>query len=288
MQGWRKSQEDAHIAHFIGADVAIFGVFDGHGGKEVSLFVKDVFCEEIQKLPEFKRQDYGAALKENFKRMDELLLTEEGNNKLKEIQQKCGTPDPFSQITEGQSIASFTGCTATVVLISKDHIYCANAGDSRTVLGRSKGQKMCEPLSDDHKPENPGERARIEAAGGFVEENRVNGSLNLSRSMGDFEYKSKKELKYNEQQVIVDPEIKKVARQANDQFIMMACDGIWDCVTSEEGIQQMREALGKRRQTEPISSCIEGLFDRIIATDILASQGVGTDNMTCILVEFKR
>lgn len=55
MQGWRKSQEDAHIAHFIGPDIAIFGVFDGHGGKEVSLFVKDVFCEEIVKLPEFKR-----------------------------------------------------------------------------------------------------------------------------------------------------------------------------------------------------------------------------------------
>ena len=45
-------------------------------------------------------------------------------------------------------------------------------------------------LSDDHKPDNAAEKARIMAAGGFVEENRVNGSLNLSRSMGDFEYKS--------------------------------------------------------------------------------------------------
>lgn len=43
MQGWRKSQEDAHIAHFIG-DVALFGVFDGHGGKEVSIFVEEVFA----------------------------------------------------------------------------------------------------------------------------------------------------------------------------------------------------------------------------------------------------
>ena len=172
-------------------------------------------------------------------------------------------------------------------LITKDHIFCANAGDSRAVLGRSAGANTVLPLSVDHKPEDVEEKKRIEAAGGFVEENRVNGSLNLSRSMGDFEYKSKKELPYDQQMVIVVPEVKKVARQANDQFIMMACDGIWDCVTSEEGIKQMQEALAKKG-TAPISSCIEDLFEKIIATDIFASAGIGTDNMTCIVIEFKK
>jgi len=45
-------------------------------------------------------------------------------------------------------------------------------------------------LSVDHKPELAEERQRIEKAGGFVEENRVKGVLNLSRSLGDLEYKS--------------------------------------------------------------------------------------------------
>ena len=86
-----------------------------------------------------------------------------------------------------------------MVLISQTHIFCANAGDSRTVLGRASGPQMCFPLSDDHKPDNAPEKARIEAAGGFVEENRVNGSLNLSRSIGDFEYKSSTDLPFTQQ-----------------------------------------------------------------------------------------
>ena len=44
MQGWRKSQEDTHIAALnVAQDVAVFGVFDGHGGKEVSIYVKKYF-----------------------------------------------------------------------------------------------------------------------------------------------------------------------------------------------------------------------------------------------------
>jgi serine/threonine protein phosphatase PrpC len=88
-------------------------------------------------------------------------------------------PDPGN-------IAMHTGCTATVVLVTDTEIYCANAGDSRGVVSNS-GKAI--EMSIDHKPELPTERERIEKAGGFVEENRVKGVLNLSRSLGDLEYK---------------------------------------------------------------------------------------------------
>ena len=72
------------------------------------------------------------------------------------------------------------------MLVTETEIIVANSGDSRAVL--SKDGKALE-MSQDHKPDNAEEKARIEKAGGFVEENRVKGVLNLSRSLGDLEYK---------------------------------------------------------------------------------------------------
>ena len=73
-----------------------------------------------------------------------------------------------------------------MALITDEEIICANAGDSRCVLSVD-GRAL--EMSEDHKPELPTEKARIERAGGFVEDNRVKGVLNLSRSLGDLEYK---------------------------------------------------------------------------------------------------
>jgi len=71
-----------------------------------------------------------------------------------------------------------------------------NSGDSRAIVGlkEARGIKAI-ALSEDHKPDNIGEKARIEKAGGFVEESRVKGVLALSRALGDLEYKQGKSLK---------------------------------------------------------------------------------------------
>ena len=88
--------------------------------------------------------------------------------------------------------------------------------------------------------------------------------------------------------VTVDPEVKKVARTPADEFIILACDGIWDCLSSEECCEKIRERLADRSSNENICESIENMFDDICAKDILTSSGVGTDNMTCIVVEFKK
>lgn len=80
------------------------------------------------------------------------------------------------------------GCTACVVLITPDEIYCSNAGDSRGVLSKANPKQVV-PLSYDHKPGNDIEIARIKAARHFVEDDRVDGNLALSRAFGDFQFK---------------------------------------------------------------------------------------------------
>lgn len=104
------------------------------------------------------------------------------------------------------NIAMATGCTACVALITNDTIYCANSGDSRCVLSR-KGSAV--ELSEDHKPDNAGERARIQNAGGFVEEGRVKGVLSLSRALGDLEYKMSSHLPEEKQMITCVPEMRK-------------------------------------------------------------------------------
>lgn len=111
-------------------------------------------------------------------------------------------------------------------------IYCANAGDSRTVILRGDGKT--DDMSKDHKPEDKTESDRIEAAGGYVNAGRVNGNLNLTRALGDFEYKSDKTRKPDEQLIISKPDVDVKERKTDDKFILMGCDGIFDQFTNQE------------------------------------------------------
>ena len=88
------------------------------------------------------------------------------------------------------------GSTAIVVLIKEQRLYCANAGDSRAVACVN-GEVMT--LSMDHKPNNEAESKRINEGGGWVEFNRVNGNLALSRALGDFVFKRNENKKPEEQ-----------------------------------------------------------------------------------------
>ncbi|CAJ1417882.1 unnamed protein product [Effrenium voratum] len=183
--------------------------------------------------------------------------------------------------------ADNVGCTAVCVLLTDQEIVCANAGDSRAVLCR-KGQPVA--LSQDHKPNDAEERRRIEAAGGRIEEipvgarvhHRVNGNLNLSRSIGDLEYKKNREMGHEHQMICSTPDIIRLPRGKDDDFIVLACDGVWDVKSSEEVCTYFDKRLG---EGQDITVATEALLDDCIAADPKKTHGLGGDNMTCMVVQ---
>jgi serine/threonine protein phosphatase PrpC len=95
-----------------------------------------------------------------------------------------------------------SGCTSVTAIITPKYIICANAGDSRCVLGTGGTAR---PMSEDHKPHSVEEKRRIESAGGFVQWNRVDGDLAVSRALGDFTYKHRPDLHPKDQKVFFFP-----------------------------------------------------------------------------------
>jgi serine/threonine protein phosphatase PrpC len=131
-----------------------------------------------------------------------------------------------------------SGCTANTVMLTPTAIICANAGDSRCVLSKKSG---IEGMSTDHKPYDEKEKARIEAAGGIVHMKRVDGDLAVSRTFGDFAYKQRRDLPASEQKVSAVPDIKVINRDDDDdEFLILACDGLWDVMTNEEAADNVR------------------------------------------------
>jgi protein phosphatase 2C family protein 2/3 len=105
-----------------------------------------------------------------------------------------------------------------------------NVGDSRAV---ASVHGISEDLSLDHKPTGEREHSRITRAGGYVEYSRVNGNLALSRALGDYGYKTNTKLQPEEQVVTANPDVE-VRKLSNEyEFILIACDGIWDVLTSQ-------------------------------------------------------
>ena len=107
-------------------------------------------------------------------------------------------------------------------------MYVANAGDTRCVIASKSKAK---DLSHDHKPDLLNEKRRVERAGGVVDEGRVNGVIAISRALGDWEYK-KVGMKPEENMVSGYPEVIIETLRPDHDFLIIACDGIWDCMTS--------------------------------------------------------
>lgn len=303
MQGWRATMEDAHAAYpDLDDSTSFFGVYDGHGGKVVAKFCAKFLHQQVLKNEAYAAGDIGTSVQKAFFRMDEMMKGQRGWRELAVLGDKI---NKFTGMIEGliwsprsgdsndqpndwafeegphsDFAGPTSGSTACVAIIRNNHLIVANAGDSRCVISR-KGQAY--NLSRDHKPDLEAEKERILKAGGFIHAGRVNGSLNLARAIGDMEFKQNKFLSAEKQIVTANPDINSVELCDDDDFVVLACDGIWDCMSSQQLVDFIHEQLHSESK---ISAVCERVLDRCLAPS--TAGGEGCDNMTMIIVQFKK
>uniref|UniRef100_UPI00398F5972 protein phosphatase 1A-like n=1 Tax=Pristiophorus japonicus TaxID=55135 RepID=UPI00398F5972 len=264
MQGWRVEMEDAHtiVPSLLGVGLerwAFFAVFDGHAGSKVARYCAQHLLGQVTSNADFARGGGG------------------GEVSVEAV--KGGIRTGFLQIDSHMhkqwagAGADRSGSTVVAIMLSPDRIYFINCGDSRAVL--SRGGRACF-YTEDHKPFLPCEQERIQRAGGTVTLQRVNGSLAVSRALGDFSFKGAEWRDQTEQLVSPEPEVFEIPRSADDQFVILACDGVWDTISNEDLCRFVRSRLQLTTDLEEVCSQV---------VHLCLYKG-SRDNMSIILICF--
>jgi protein phosphatase 1G len=196
--------------------------------------------------------------------------------------------EPKLEITKNKSsssscenlIASDMGTTVNIMLIKNGIIYIANVGDSLSVMYKNK---KAYNLNREHQIIIESEKTRVLKSGATIVGYRINGMLNLTRAIGDLRFKSNKNLKRHEQSVISLPEITKIEDTEGIDFIIMGCDGVWDCVKRQMVCEFVENEI-KNNPEKNLSEILKIIFDRCVSR--VSGVILGTDNMSCIIIQF--
>jgi len=220
------------------------------------------------------------ALSDAFLDMDDACLTA--------ARQDAGAaPPPPPQLRLPPRASRSAGSTALALLLrasgSAVTAFCANVGDSRAVLCRG-GAKV--DLSFDHKCTRRDEATRIFAAGGSVIGGRLFGVLAVSRAFGDPDFKAAAVAaagtpgsptgKPCGDALIAEPEVAHECLGADDEFILLACDGVWDVLSSQKAVNFVRRRLYTHGD---VARATRELVDKALARG-------SVDNCSAVLVQY--
>ncbi|KAK9828974.1 hypothetical protein WJX72_003167 [[Myrmecia] bisecta] len=268
-QGMRKYMEDTHLmlasisqaGRMYGVNLpprnGLFAIFDGHCGADAAIFARDHLLEFLLATGQLA-MDPTESLRAALAITEEQLLIE---HRRREALVNGTTP--------------LGGTTALAALVLGQNLHVANLGDCRAVVCRRgpDGFTKSVALSTDHTPEEEAER--IAEAGAKVFDNRINGELEVSRSLGDFDHPDLKRLSGPPGALIADAEVQRFEVEEGDEFMVMASDGFWKKHHSNEAA--MATARRRLRNHKNPQLCAEELVQDVLAR--------GTDdNVTVIVV----
>jgi serine/threonine protein phosphatase PrpC len=196
----------------------VFEIFDGHGGDEMSSYLQMNLAQIYKQNLLLNKGNIIISLKNAFRDADDEM--------------------------RNQLNAEGLGSTGTLVHIlwEKENdlvVYSANVGDSRVSL---ISPEHIIRLSYDHRTTDEKERKRILESGLEIIDDRINGTLMLTRIFGNYEYKNNDENEEDEnvstsnKGLICEPFISKINIDLSieNQYLILASDGIWDTITEEE------------------------------------------------------
>ncbi|MCJ8742167.1 hypothetical protein PDJAM_G00078900 [Pangasius djambal] len=220
---------------------AFFAVFDGHGGVDAATYAANHLHVNLVRQEMFS-QDPGEALYRAFKLTDERFVQKASRENL-----RCGT-------------------TGVVTFLRGRTLYVAWLGDSQVMLVK-KGQPV--ELMKPHKPDREDEKRRIEALGGCViwfGTWRVNGSLSVSRAIGDSEHKP---------YICGDADHALFPLDGTEDYLILACDGFYDTVCPEEAVRVVSDHLQENNGDTAM------VAHKLVAS---ARDAGSSDNITVIVV----
>jgi len=255
MQGYRVDMEDHHticlrLPHH--QDHAFIGLYDGHSGSAASKFLSQQFWREIDCLDKITKTN----LDDIVRRMDQHW-----------------SKDPRS--SEGSTVL-FAVVERPKGNSKSYKVMVGWAGDSRAIAVKDGDLK---DMSIDHKPSNPAEQARIEHANGWVNNDRVDGELAVSRSFGDWNMKDDNNgtLKYHELKVTAVLEFLEIELSPGD-LLLLSCDGLTEQLENKDIFDKLKEL--KKEYPDDADVVLNGLMQRALTSG-------SKDNMSTILVEFR-
>lgn len=244
--GFRPKMEDTHqVLHpFRGSSESFVAVYDGFGGGSGSEIARDMLHLRFRKGLDQGKQA-AQALRDAFTLTDSAIEAQD----------------------------AVAGTTAAVMYLRGERCLVGNVGDTRVVLDRS-GKAL--RLSQDHKPDDPQEKERIESAGGRITEAvslssgfeipaRVQNVLAMSRALGAKELGGF---------VPADPHLHEFTLQRGDRRAILACDGLWDVLSDQEAAEMIEKIQ----------------YPKIAGEFLLreAQKRGSRDNITVIVVDFRQ
>ncbi|XP_037449869.1 probable protein phosphatase 2C 21 [Triticum dicoccoides] len=277
-KGSNPDMEDAHSTILDlddSSSTSFFGVYDGHGGANVALYCAKRLHNEL-----VNDEDYLTNLEEAmgraFSSMDEQM---QANDEWRAL---ANPPHVGLKLLDCMKTAPcvkgtpyLEGTTACVVLIKGDQIIVGNVGNTSCVL--SRGQEAI-VLSTDHMPGNVDERVRILNSDGAVVRVRdtylIDGIFPLSRSIGDFRFKSNECLLRTQQIVTCTPSIRTEEITDDTKYLLIASSAFWDTISCQSAFNYLRQYSG----SYSLASICDKLLNQIKNP---------VDNLTLMLIYFK-